>query len=381
MIAANTPVQRPNDAKLLAIGPGGVLKQLPRAVWVTVLRPGDLVIANDAAVLPASLHGIHERTGASIEVRLAGRESLATEEVGRFWAIVFGAGDYHTRTEDRPAPPVLATGDQVRLGMLLGTVEPVPAHPRLVSLTFEGSPAAIWAGLAAHGRPIQYAHVPQPLALWDVWTPIAGPPAAYESPSAGFVLDWAGLARLRERGVGFATLTHAAGISSTGDLALDRWLPFDEPYRISETTAQAIRDTRARGGRIVAIGTTVVRALEHAAAEAGDELVRSGDGIATNVIGPHTRLRVVDALLTGTHDVDTSHYQLLRAFAGDALLAQAAAALESGAYRTHEFGDSVFVEAQRQVAVEDASCWGSRAGPDATLWDRHEGVASGSEML
>src|SRR5205085_2410704 len=148
---------------------------------------------------------------------------------------------------------------------LTASVECLLGHPRLVSLRFDGTPDAIWAGLAHHGRPIQYAHVPVPLALWDVWTSIAGPPVAFESPSAGFALDWGTLAALRGRGIAFATLTHAAGISSTGDIELDRRLPFDEPYRIPPATAAAIRRVRARGGRVVAVGTTVVRALEHAA--------------------------------------------------------------------------------------------------------------------
>src|SRR5204863_9576651 len=119
--------------------------------------------------------------------------------------------------------------------------------------------------LSRHGRPIQYAHVPTPLATWDTWTAIAGPPVAFEAPSAGFALDWRSLAAMRRRGVAFATLTHAAGISSTGDDELDRRLPFDEPYRIPVAAVAAIERARSRGGRVVAIGTTVVRALEHAA--------------------------------------------------------------------------------------------------------------------
>ena len=108
------------------------------------------------------------------------------------------------------------------------------------------------------------------------------------------------------RGVAFATITHAAGISSTGDDELDRRLPFDEPYRIPPATAAAIRRSRTRGGRIVAIGTTVVRALEHAATR--DGRVRAGDGLATQRIGPATVLHVVDAILSGTHEPGTSHY-------------------------------------------------------------------------
>ena len=148
--------------------------------------------------------------------------------------------------------------------------------------------------------------------------------------------------------IAFATITLAAGISSTGDHELDSRLPFDEPYRISRTTASAIRKTRAAGGRIVAIGTTVVRALEHAAAR--DGLVRAGDNVANQRVGASSRLRIVDAILSGTHEPDSSHYQLLRAFVDDAVLSRTSAALEANGYRTHEFGDSVMIEKDARTA-------------------------------
>jgi S-adenosylmethionine:tRNA ribosyltransferase-isomerase len=342
MIAADRPVQRPPQAKLLVIDARGEVTRAPRAAFVEFLRPGDLVIANDAATLPASLHGEHVPSGGPIEVRLAGRRSLAPDDVGRFSAIVFGEGDYRTRTEDRPPPPPLAPGDRLALGLLSAAVERLLGHPRLVSLRFDGTPDAIWAGLARHGRPIQYAHVPVPLALWDVWTSIAGTPVALEPPSAGFALDWRALGEMRARGIAFATLTHAAGISSTGDAELDRRLPFDEPYRIPAATAVAIRRVRARGGRIVAIGTTVVRALEHAASDDGQ--VGGGEGLATQRIGATTRLRVVDVILSGAHEPGTSHHELLRAFTDDSTLGLADDELEACNYRTHEFGDSVLIE-------------------------------------
>jgi S-adenosylmethionine:tRNA ribosyltransferase-isomerase len=342
MIAANQPVQRPPQAKLLFVDACGRIRHAPRTALTDFLRAGDLVIANDAATLPASLHGVHVPTGAAVEVRLAGRRSLAAADVHAFTAVVFGAGDYHTRTEDRPSPPPLKPGDRLALGPLTATVERLLGHPRLAAVRFDGPADAVWAGLARHGRPIQYAHVPTPLALWDVWTPLAGPPAAFEPPSAGFTLDWGTLAALRRRGVAFATLTHAAGVSSTGDPDLDRRLPFDEPYRIPAATAALIRRTKAAGGRVVAIGTTVVRALEHAAS--ADGVVRPGEGTATQRLGPASRLRVVDAILSGTHEPDTSHYQLLRAFADDAALRRADRELDAGGYRTHEFGDSVLIE-------------------------------------
>jgi S-adenosylmethionine:tRNA ribosyltransferase-isomerase len=370
MIAATAPVQRAPDARLLVVAATGRLTHAPRARLLDFLRPGDLVVANDAATIPASLHGVHAPTGETIEVRLAGRRSLAPDDVREFSAVVFGAGDFRVRTEDRPLPPLLAPGHRLVLGPLTAHVERLLDHPRFVALRFDGTPGAIWAGLARHGRPIQYAHLAGPLALWDVWTPIAGPPVAFEPPSAGFVLDWRLLAALPAHGVAFATLTLAAGISSTGDDELDRRLPLDEPYRIPPATAAAIRAARARGGRVVAIGTSVVRALEHASRDEGR--VRAGEGVATERIGAGTRLRCVDAIVSGTHEPGSSHHELLRAFADAATLAAADAALEARGYRTHEFGDSVMVESRRGRPRRDCRAPRRRRVLPA---DRYEGSA------
>jgi S-adenosylmethionine:tRNA ribosyltransferase-isomerase len=349
MIAAGQPIQRPPGAKLLIIDASGRIDHALRSAFVQFLRPGDLVIANDAATLPASLCGAHVRTGARIEVRLAGRHSLAADDIRHFFAVVFGSGDFRMRTEDRPPPPALAPGDRLALGSLSATVEQLLGHARLVSLCFDGSPDMIWAGLARHGRPIQYAHIREPLALWDVWTSLAGAPVAFEPPSAGFALNWQTLRAMRARGVTFATITHAAGISSTGDADLDQRLPLDEPYRIPLATVLAIRHARARGDRIVAIGTTVVRALEHAAS--GEGQVRAGEGLATQRIDATSSLRVVDAILSGVHEPGTCHYRLLEAFTTGATLDRANDALVARRYRTHEFGDSVFIERQARESI------------------------------
>src|SRR5215216_5134858 len=341
MIAADTAVQRPMDAKLLVVDGQRNLIHVPRTAFVEFLRLNDLVIANDAATLPASLTGVHQPTGKKIEVRLAGRPSLDPSHVNRFSAVVFGEGDFHMRTEDRPLPPPLKSGDTLVLGPLRATVEKLLGHPRLVKLVFAGTADEVWAGLASHGRPIQYSHMQTSLELWDVWTRIAGSPVAFEPPSAGFVLEWHVLSAIREHQAGFATITHAAGISSTGDEDLDRLLPFDEPYRIPETTARAVEVARQRGGRVIAVGTTVVRALEDAATEDGH--LRSGEGVAQGRIGPTTRLRVVDAILSGTHERGTSHYELLRAFLEDSTLQRATDELVQRGYKTHEFGDSVLI--------------------------------------
>lgn len=136
--------------------------------------PGDLVVANDAATLPASLHGTHSASGEPIEVRLAAWVSVG--DPTQFVAIAFGAGDFRARTEDRPPPPSLSAGDRVSLGPLVAVVEWCLNHPRLFRLRFLGDRATILRGLARQGHPIQYAHVREPLALSDVWTRIAADP-------------------------------------------------------------------------------------------------------------------------------------------------------------------------------------------------------------
>jgi len=350
MIPASVPTQRPPDARLLVVDSGGRIKDVLRASFPTLLRSGDIVVANDAATLPASISGVHQRTGRSIEVRLAGSESVFHEDVRRFSAVVFGDGNYRTPTELRPSPPELRPGDTLQLGPLTATVLRLLDHPRFVMIRFEGPSASIWEGLAHHGRPIQYSHISTPLAVWDTWTPIAGLPVAFEPPSAGFALDWRTLDAIHRRGVRFATITHAAGISSTGDVELDARLPFDEPYRITESAARSIRRARATGGRLIAIGTTVVRALEHAVSIHGS--LRETTDVATNRIGAATELRVIDAILSGTHEPGTSHHQLLSAFVDQRTLAKMDKILQQHAYRTHEFGDSVFVEKSRGRAAE-----------------------------
>jgi S-adenosylmethionine:tRNA ribosyltransferase-isomerase len=399
MTAATRATQRPFDGKLLVVDARG---QIAAARWrnfVDYLRAGDLVIANDAATLPASLSGVHERTGAALEVRLAGRSSLSPADVS-FSAIVFGAGDFHTPTERRPLPPPLAPGDRLTLGPLRATIARALGHPRLVEITFDGSPDDVWSGIARHGHPIQYAHMTEPLALWDVWTAIAGPPVAFEPPSAGFILDWQSLAAMRARGIEFATITHAAGISSTGDEALDARLPFDEPYEISVAAAAAINRALVERRRVVAIGTTVVRSLEHAALAAtlkgspykgsegspykgsegspykgsqGSPHIHAEAAVATQKITAGTPLRIVDVILSGVHEPATSHYQLLRAFVEDDTLRKADEVMNAHGYRTHEFGDSVLIEKGQRLSTRETSAepapgrWSSSAPASAAL--------------
>lgn len=310
----------------------GAMSDLPDA-----LGPDDLLVTNDAATLPASLAGRTE-SGSPVELRLA-----AAHEDGRWTAVLLGAGSWRTPTEHRPRPPRLAAGARLRFtrapATLDATIEEVSSlSPRLVEIRFDRSGPAFWRALYRIGRPVQYAHLDDEVAIWSAQTSYASRPWAVENPSAGRPLSWSILGLLHARGIRFATLTHAAGLSSTGDPAIDAALPLPERYDLPAATIETIERTRARGGRVVAVGTTVVRALEGCAAKHG-QLV-PGPDVTDLVIGPGFRPRVVDGLLTGMHDPSSSHARLLQAFAPADLLRPAYADAAIHGYLCHEFGDA-----------------------------------------
>jgi S-adenosylmethionine:tRNA ribosyltransferase-isomerase len=302
------------------------------------LRARDLLVVNDAATLPASLRG-RGPAGEDLEIRLAGDAGD-----GEWWAVLFGPGDWRVRTEDRPSPPRLLAGDRIEIaGELTAEVRSVDEDaPRLVVIAFDRAGAALWSALYRHGRPVQYSHLRGSLALWHVQTGYAARPWAMELPSAGRPLTAETLAGLRRRGVGLATVTHAAGLSSTGDAALDARLPLPERFEIPPRTVRAIEDARGRGGRVVAVGTSTVRALEGLASLHEGRLV-PGRGTTGLVIRPGYRLRAVDGLLTGLHEPGSSHFALLAAFAPEGLLQGALKHAEGAGYLAHEFGDSCLI--------------------------------------
>ena len=337
MAPATAPRGDPRATRLLAIDP-----RRGRLIDGTIgdlrihLRAGDLLVVNDAATLPASLRG-RTASGLAVEVRLAG------ERADGLWdAVLFGAGDWRTRTEDRPAPPRLAAGDALLFDGLRATVVLVdPRSPRLVALDFDARGAALWSALYRIGRPVQYAHAAGPLALWQVQTAYAARPWAAEAPSAGFALTWDLLLDLRRAGVGIARVTDAAGLSATGDPDLDARLPLAERYEVSDAAARAVALARAAGGRVVAVGTSVARALETAALQGGRPV--ASRGTTDLLLGPGFRRQVVDAIATGVHDPGTSHFRLLESFAPRDLLLRAYAMAESLGYQGHEFGDAMLV--------------------------------------
>jgi S-adenosylmethionine:tRNA ribosyltransferase-isomerase len=298
-----------------------------------LLGHGDVLVVNDAATLPASLHA-----GAELELRL-----LAAESDGTFRAVTLGSGNHHVPTELRGAPRPVQLGEQLVFGpgLRANVVEIDAAEPRLVRLAFVERGAAFWRGLYAHARPIQYSYLKDRLELWDVQNRFAARPWAFELPSAGRPLTFDTLFELDRRGVGVSHVTHAASISSTGSATLDARLPLVERYEIGAAAAAAVTRARCAGGRVVAAGTSVVRALEaHANA---DGLLEAGAGRTDLRLSASYELRVVDGLLTGLHEPGTSHFELLEAFAPRALLLRAADHAGRTGYLQHEFGDSCLV--------------------------------------
>lgn len=339
MRAAAAP-RAAREVRLLVVdGASGAARVVSSAEIATLFEPRDLLVVNDAATLPASLPGRTAR-GEAIELRL-----VAQTGDRRWTAALLGSGDWRTRTEERPPPPPVVAGDRLDFGgSLVARVLGVrPESSRLVEidLALDAAPepelAGVWAALYRAGRPVQYAHVPEPLALWDVQNVYAARPWAVEMPSAGRVLDSAALLALRRRGVALAWVTHAAGLSSIGDAALDALLPLPERYEVREETWEAVARTRRAGGRVVAIGTSVARALEGGAREG------KRAGVTDLKIGRGLRRAVVDAVLTGVHEADTSHYALLGAFASEEVLERALARAGAEGLLGHEMGDACLI--------------------------------------
>jgi S-adenosylmethionine:tRNA ribosyltransferase-isomerase len=312
-----------------------------------LLEPGDLVVVNDSRTLPASLLG-RTAAGTPLEVRLAAREG------GRWAALPLGVpangGDPAlVPTDARPPAPPLEAGERLTFaGGLTATVlgRHQEAAP-LVWLAFDAGRERLAEALHRAGRPVRYAYVPRPWPLRHYQTLFAAEPGSAEMASAGRPFTVQTLRGLRERGIGLATVSLHAGLSTYGDPATDRRFVPAEPYLVPEATVAAVAAARAAGGRVVAVGTTVVRALESAAASlragVGAAGLRAGAGTTRLRIDAGYRLRVVDGLLTGLHEPEASHLDLLAAFVDRAVLERAyAVALDQG-YLWHEFGDVCLV--------------------------------------
>lgn len=350
---ATTSNRQRDDAQLLVIhadqdktvdkANNGQVDFLQRNHFTQQFKKGDVIVANAAATLPASFSGTHCVTGAELELRLAQNLDTQSEQFSHWKGFVFGKGDWRLPTESRTEIPKLNAGDTLCFdeGLQAEIVKFSAESERFIEIKFLANQTDLLHKIYRSGRLIQYSYHQDELDLWDGQTIFAGKPIALEAPSASFMLTWEMVLDLQSRGVQVVSLIHAAGISSTGEDELDTLLPLPEYFEIPEETAAVINRAKNDGRRIIALGTSVTRALESAADHSGN--VRPGSGIATMLLTPSYPRKVVTGLVTGMHEDGTSHLQLLQSFAPWKLIESAYSKAKQLGYLWHEYGDSCLI--------------------------------------
>lgn len=291
------------------------------------LRPGDLLVFNSSRTLPASLKGC-EISGPCMELRLA--QHLPDDS----WLALLLC------QRGEPFACGLRSGMQIDFGQgLTGLVfDRDQQIPRLWRLRFSKSGTELVDLLYRLGQPIRYEYVSAPWDLDYYQTVYAKEPGSAEMPSAGRAFTWKLLFGLKQRGIEMAYIVLHTSLSSYMDDELDVQHPAsEEEYLINEAAAEKINQTHQQGGRVVAVGTTVVRALESVADQTGR--VQPGQGYTRLHITAEHVLRTVDGLLTGLHEPEASHLDLLTAFLpAEKIQASYEGAVQQG-YLWHEFGD------------------------------------------
>lgn len=290
------------------------------------LRSGDLVVINNSATLPAAVSATRD-DGTPIEVRFATRAPRSASTTHFVVELRRAGGEAPLSTG--------GVGDQIALagGASLELLAPYAGRGRLW-LARARIANDLCRYVARYGRPIRYSYVSERWPLSAYQTVYATVPGSAEMPSAGRPFTPELLTQLVAQGTLIAQLTLHTGVSSPER----HEPPYPEQYEVPEATARLVNAVRAWGGRVVAVGTTVVRALETVAAP--DGTVSADAGWTNLVVSADRRPRAVDGLLTGWHEPLASHLQLLEAIAGEGLIRRCyASALEHG-YLWHEFGDS-----------------------------------------
>jgi S-adenosylmethionine:tRNA ribosyltransferase-isomerase len=311
-----------DDVRMLVARGDGRLVHARARDLPDFLRAGDLVVINTSATLPAALPAVGV-DGRELELRLSTPLPGAADDR---WVVELRAGGERFRGGRAGDVLALPGGARARLEA------PYLAGARLWAAALE-LPEPLLAYLARHGAPIRYRYVPDAHPLADYETAYAVEPGSAEMPSAGRPVTPAVLTGLAARGVAVAPIVLHTGVSSPerGER------PYPERYRVPASTARLVEATRRWGGRVIAVGTTVVRALETVARADGS--VEAGEGWTALVVTPARGVHVVDGLLTGWHEPEASHLDMLEAVAGRPVVERSyAAALEAG-YLWHEFGD------------------------------------------
>jgi S-adenosylmethionine:tRNA ribosyltransferase-isomerase len=292
------------------------------------LRAGDLLVFNSSRTLPASLSGCGALHGPCMEVRLAQR----LPDGSWLGLLLCERGD--------------PFGCGLRPGMNINFAEGLTAEvferdshiPRLWKLRFSKTGTELIELIYRIGRPIRYEYVSAPWDLDYYQTVYAQEPGSAEMTSAGRAFTWKLLFDLKRQGVETAYVVLHTGLSSYVDDALDQQHPAsEEEYFVSETTATKINRTHESGGRVIAVGTTVVRALESVVDDAGN--LREHHGYTRLHVQAGYRLKAIDGLLTGLHEPEASHLDLLSAFLPAEQIRAAYEQAVQLRYLWHEFGD------------------------------------------
>lgn len=316
----------PRDGvRLMAVSPGRITHHLFRDL-PDLLEPGDLVVVNTSATLAARLAAVRA-DGVPVPLHVAG-----TLDDGS-WVVEVRRPD--NDGPDLRAEPgaVLALPGGGRLHLVEG--HPDPRRPSRLWRARPEPPADAVGYLQAHGQPIRYRYLAGTFPLSAYQTVYATEPGSAEMPSAGRPFSEAVLVRLMARGVPVVPVVLHAGVSSP-ELHEP---PTPERFTVPEVTARLVAGTRRAGRRVVAVGTTVTRALESVTDD--DGVTRPASGWTDLVLAPDRPARTVTGLVTGLHAPEASHLELLVAVAGEDLVAAAYRAALAGHYLWHEFGDSM----------------------------------------
>jgi S-adenosylmethionine:tRNA ribosyltransferase-isomerase len=310
---------------LVAERGGGGIRHASFRDLPEVLAPGDLLVINVSATLPAAIDA-RRADGTPARLHFATRAPALDDA----WRVV------ELRSADGGCPARGRVGDRLSLAGEAGEIEliaPYVSSARLMLARYQGE-GSVEGYLERHGQPIRYGYLSGSWPLGAYQNVYATVPGSAEMPSAGRPFSAELIARCAVRGIRLAPITLHCGVSSPEG----HEPPFPEEYEVPESTARLVAATRRSGGRVIAVGTTVVRALETVAAAGAERDARRG---WTNlVIGPEHGLSSVDGLITGWHEPEASHLQMLEAVAGAELLADSyREALDHG-YLWHEFGDS-----------------------------------------
>lgn len=362
-LSARVPVEQrepglDRDGVRLLVSRGTEVSHHAFAELPGLLRAGDLLVVNTSPTLAAAVDGRvgHARVVVHFSTRGDdGRWAVELREPdgrGTTRARTEMTSTTHARAEVTGAPRARAEeGEGVEgrgCGGLAGTRVRLPGGARLVleePLSARGerlwwarvSGAAVPALLREHGRPIRYSYTErdQPLSVYQTVfaLPYADGTGSAEMPSAARPFTAGLVAELVSRGVQFAPVTLHTGVAS----AESHEPPYPERFAVPEASARLINAARAGDGRVVAVGTTAVRAVESAAG--ADGVVRARAGWTDLVVTPERGVRVVEGLLTGLHEPEASHLLMLEAVAGRAAIDRGYEAAVRGRYLWHEFGD------------------------------------------